>query len=57
MWQTTYTHIIKGDSRLLVIGSQIDILTLDLSLGHNLYYKYSNGPCEPNLYIYILIAF
>jgi len=47
MWQITYMHVIKGDSRLLVIGSQIDILTFDLSFSYNLYYKTQMDPMNP----------
>ncbi len=57
MWQTTYMHVIKGDSRLLVVGSQIDTLTPDPFFNHNLYCKYSNESSEPILDIYVLIAF
>jgi hypothetical protein len=46
MWHATYTHVIQGDSHFLMIESQIDTLIPDLFLGHNLYYKYSNGSCE-----------
>ncbi len=41
-----------GDSRLLVVGSQIGNLTPDPSFGHNLCLKCPNGSCE-GLYIYV----
>jgi hypothetical protein len=41
------------DSQLLVVGSQIGNLTPGLSFGHNLCFRYPNGPCEPILDIYI----
>jgi hypothetical protein len=40
-----------------MVGSQIDILTFDLSFRHNLCFKYSNGPCEPILNIYVSRSF
>jgi hypothetical protein len=36
-----------------MVGSQIDNLTSGPSFGHNLYFEYSNGMCEPILDIYI----
>ncbi len=45
------------NSWLLMVGSQIGNLTLDLSFGHNLCYRCSNGQCEPILDIYTSIAF
>jgi hypothetical protein len=57
MWHTTYTHVIRGDFQLLVIGSQIDTLIFNLSFGHNLCCKYSNGSYEPILDIYVLKDF
>jgi hypothetical protein len=39
------------------VGNQIDILTHDLSFGHNLCCKYSNGSCEPIVDICVLINF
>jgi hypothetical protein len=53
MWHITYTQGNEGDSRLLVVESQIDNLTPDPSFGHNLCFKYSNGSCKPILNIYI----
>jgi hypothetical protein len=42
MWHATYTQVNQGDSQLLVVESQITIR-------HNLCFKYSNGSCEPIL--------
>jgi hypothetical protein len=50
---TTYTQGNQGDSRLLMVESQIANLILDLSFGHNLYLRYPNGSCEPILDIYV----
>jgi len=47
----------RGDSWLLVVGSQSANLTPDLSFGHNLCFKCPNGSCEPILDIYISISF
>jgi hypothetical protein len=57
IWNVIFTHVIQGNSWLLIIKSQIDILILDPSFDHNLYYKYSNGSCEPMLNIYVLKYF
>jgi hypothetical protein len=46
MWHAIVTHVIEGNSRFFVARSQIGTLTLGLSFGHNLYYKYSNGSCK-----------
>jgi len=46
MLHTTWTQGNWGDSWLLVVGSQIDNLILDLSFGHNLCLKCPNGSCE-----------
>jgi hypothetical protein len=43
MWHTTCMQINQGDSWILVVGNQISNLTF----GHNLCFKYSNGTCEP----------
>ncbi len=43
------------DSQLLVFGSQIANLTLDLSFGHNLCFRCPNGSCEPIFDIYVSI--
>jgi hypothetical protein len=47
MWHTTCTQVNQGNSQLLMVGSQIDNLIPDFSFNHNLYFKYSNGSCEP----------
>jgi len=57
MWYDPYTHVILGNYGLSMVGNQIDILTPDLFLGHNLCCKYSNGSCKPILDIYVSIAF
>jgi hypothetical protein len=57
MHYATYTEGKQGDSRLLVVGSQIGNLILGLSFGHNLCFKYPNGLCEPILDIYFPRAF
>jgi hypothetical protein len=49
MWHATWMQINQGDSWLLAVGSQIGSLTFDHSIGHNLYFKYPNGSCEPIL--------
>ncbi len=53
MRHTTYMHINQGDFWHLMVGSQIDNLTFDLFLSHNLCFKYRNGMCEPILDIYV----
>jgi len=57
MWFATYKHVFEGNSWLLVVGSQIGILTFDFFLGQNLCFKFSNGSCEPILDIYVLRNF
>jgi hypothetical protein len=47
MLHATFTRGDWGDSRLLVVGSQINDLTLDLSFGHNLCFKCPNASFEP----------
>jgi len=53
MWNATCTQGNQGDFWLLVVGSQICILTSDPSFGYNLCFKYPNGSCEPILDIYV----
>jgi hypothetical protein len=53
MGHATCTKGNWGDSRLLVVGSQIVSLTFNPSFGHSLWFKYPNGSCEPILNIYI----
>jgi len=43
----------RGDSRFLMIGSQIINLTFDPSFGHNLCFRCPNESCGPILNIYI----
>jgi hypothetical protein len=57
MWHTICTQGNWGDSRILVVGSQISNLTLGLSFDHNLCFKCPNGSCEPILDIYVPRAF
>jgi hypothetical protein len=57
MWHITYMQMFQGDSQLLVVGSQIGILTPDLFFGHKLCFKYSNGSCEAILDIYVSRTF
>jgi hypothetical protein len=47
MLHATCTQGNQGDSRLLVVRSQIVNLTLDFSFGHNLFFRYPNGSCKP----------
>jgi hypothetical protein len=51
MWHTTFMQVNQGNSRLLVVESQIDTLTPSPSFGHNLCFKYSNGKSKPILNI------
>jgi len=53
MWHATYTQGNRGDSWLLMVGSQIANLTLGPSFGYSLCFKYPNGLCEPILDIYV----
>jgi hypothetical protein len=46
MWHATYMEINQGDFQLLVVRSQIGNLIPNPSFGHNLCFKYSNGPCK-----------
>jgi hypothetical protein len=57
MLHVACTQVNQVNSRLLVVGSQTINLTHDLSFGHNLYFRCSNGRCEPNLDIYTSINF
>ncbi len=57
MWHTNCTHVIQGDSKILVVGNQIDILISNPSFSHNLFCKYSNGSCEFIFKIYVLKYF
>ncbi len=51
------THQDRVDSRLFVVGSQIIILILDPSFGHNLCCKCPNGSCEAIFDIYTSRSF
>ncbi len=53
IWHATCMHIFQVDFWLLMVGSQIDILTPDPSFGHNLCHKYSNGLWKLALNMYI----
>ncbi len=57
MSHATWTQGNQVDSRLLMVGSQTANLTPNLSFGHNLCFRCSNGRCEPILDIYISIVF
>jgi hypothetical protein len=58
MSHATYTQGNQGDSRPLVVKSQIANFTFSLFFfGHNLCVKCSNGSYEPILDIYVLRAF
>jgi hypothetical protein len=47
----------RGDSWLLVVGSQTANLIPSLSFGYNLCFRCPNGSCDPILDIYVSIAF
>jgi hypothetical protein len=53
MWHATCTKGSQGDSRLLVVNSQIGNLTPSPSFGHNLCFNYPNGSCKPILDVYV----
>jgi hypothetical protein len=53
MFHVTCTYKNQGDSRLLVVESQIVNVTPNLSFGHNLCFRCPNGSCEPILDIYV----
>ncbi len=57
MWNATCTQGNQGDSRLLVLESQIANLTPSPSFAHNLCFRYPNGSCKPILDIYVLRYF
>jgi hypothetical protein len=57
MWHGTCRQGNRGDSRLLMVGSQIGNLTPDPSFGQNLCIKCPNGSCKPILDIYSPRAF
>jgi hypothetical protein len=57
MLHATFMQGNLNDSWLLMVGSQIDNLTLGSSFGHNLCFKCSNGSCKPTLDFYVPRAF
>jgi hypothetical protein len=57
MSHVTFTQGNWGDSRLLMVESQIANLTPVPSFGHNLCFRCPNGSCEPILDIYVPISF
>jgi hypothetical protein len=52
MWRTTCMQVNRGNSLLLVVGSQTANLTFDPSFAHNLCFKCPNGSCKPIFDIY-----
>jgi hypothetical protein len=56
MSHATYTRGDRVNSRLLVVGSQTVNLIFDLSFGHNLCFRCSNGS-KPILNIFVSISF
>jgi hypothetical protein len=57
MWHATWTQGDQGDSRLLLVESQIGNLISDPSFGHNLCFRYLNGSCKHILDIHVPRAF
>ncbi len=57
MSYATCTQENQGDSRLLVVGSQIVNSTPGPSFGHNMCFRCPNGSCEPISDIYVPRAF
>jgi hypothetical protein len=57
MLHATYMQGNRGDSWLLVVGSQIAYLTFGLSFDYNLCVKCPNGSCEPILDMYVPRSF
>jgi hypothetical protein len=57
MWHVTCTQGNQGNSRLLMVGSQIGNLTPHLSFGLNLWFKYPNVSYKTILDIYVLKKF
>jgi hypothetical protein len=53
MWHIACTQENRGDSRLLMVESQIGNLTPNTSFSHNLCFKCPNGSCQPILDIYV----
>jgi hypothetical protein len=57
MSHVVYSQVNQVDSRLFLVGSQIDNLTPGPSFGYNLCFRCLNEQCEPILEIYVLRAF
>jgi hypothetical protein len=57
MLHSRIEHREEVDSRLLVVGSQIDSSTPDPSFSHNLCFRCPNEQCKPLLDIYASRAF
>jgi len=57
MWHATCTQGNRVDYWLLMVGSQIANLILNLFFGHNLCFRCPNGWCKPILDIYVSISF
>ncbi len=53
MSHALYSQINRVNSRLFLIGNQIDNLIPDPSFGHNLCFRCPNEQCKPILNIYI----
>ncbi len=53
MWHATHIQINRGNSWLLMVRSQINNLTSNLSFGHNLCFNHPNESCKPILDVYI----
>ncbi len=47
MWHVVCSQVNRVDSRLFLVGSQIDNLTPGPSFGHNLCFRCPNEQCEP----------
>ncbi len=54
MWHVTYTQVNQGNSKFLVVGTN---LILSPSFDHKLCFKYPNGSCDPILNIYVSRTF
>jgi hypothetical protein len=57
MWHITCMQENQSNSWFLMVRNQIGNLTPDISFGHNLCFKCSNGSCKPILNIYLLKPF
>jgi len=54
MWHVTCTQVNQGNSKFLVVGTN---LILSPSFDHKLCFKYPNGSCDPILNIYVSRTF